>query len=216
MNPESNHPRDLAADLAALHAAAVLDGEDAAAMAHCGDCAFGKLALAALGFEETAAAITAAAFPPVPPSVGLKESIMARVSAAAPAPAAEPEVHFINDDQGEWKSLPGEKIRIKTLSDSPEAGHAMILLEADPGAVFFPHFHAGTEEVFLISGDLSTNGRVLRPGDYLRHAANTHHHKATSEHGCRAILVTARENHPRKAIGAYSELSTLVKGLLGK
>lgn len=215
MNQDSNQPRDLAAELTALHGLRALDGEDAAAMAHCGDCPLGKLTLAALGFEETAAAITAAAFPPVVPSAGLKETIMARISPAE-SPQADAEVHFINDDEGKWQSLPGEKIRIKTLSDSPDAGHTMILLEADAGAVFLPHFHAGTEEVFLISGDLTSNGRVLGPGDYLRHAAGTHHNKATSEFGCRAILVTARQNHPRKAIGAYSELSNLVKGLLGK
>ncbi len=214
MNPPSNQPRDLAAELAALHGVGALDGEDAAAMAHCDDCPFGRLALAALGFEETAAAIAATAFPPVAPSAGLKESIMARISAPDPA-TDEAEVHFTAHDEGEWQTLPGGKIRLKTLSDIEQAGHAMILLEAAPGAVFFPHSHAGMEEIFLISGDLSTNGRVLGPGDYLRHAAGTQHHKATSQHGCRALLVTARENHPRKAIGAYSELRNLMKGFIG-
>lgn len=214
MIPDSNKPRDRAAELAALQAVGALDGEDSAAMAHCDDCPFGRAALTALGFENTAAAISAMAFPPVAPSAGLKDKIMARIAPAVPEPK-EPDAHFIIHDEGNWQTLPGGKIRLKTLSDLPEAGHAMILLEAAPGAVFVPHFHEGSEEIFLISGDLTTNGRVLGPGDYLRHSSNTHHEKATSEHGCRAILVTARENHPRKAIGAYSELRNLVKGVLG-
>lgn len=214
MTPDSNKPRDRAAELAALRAVGALDGEDAAAMAHCDDCVFGKAAMAALGFENTAAAISATAFPPVAPSADLKDKIMARISPPVPE-SKELTAHFIFKDEGEWQTLPGGKIRLKTLSDLPEAGHAMILLEAAPGAVFVPHFHEGSEEVFLISGDLATNGRVLGPGDYLRHAAGTHHQKATSEHGCRAILVTARENHPRKAIGTYSELRNLVKGIIG-
>jgi anti-sigma factor ChrR (cupin superfamily) len=214
MNPESNEPRDRATELAALQAAGALDGEDAAAMARCEDCAFSKAALVALGFENTAAAIASTVFPPVAPSAGLKDKIMARISPAVSEPK-DAETHFILDAEGEWQILPGGKIRLKTLSDLPAAGHAMILLEASPGAVFFPHSHEGMEEIFLVSGDLTTNGRVLGPGDYLRHAAGTHHQKATSEHGCRAILVTARENHPRKAIGAYSELRNLVKGVLG-
>jgi quercetin dioxygenase-like cupin family protein len=214
MIPDSNDPRDRAAELAALHAAGALDGEEAAAMAHCDDCPFGRAALAALGFENTAAAISSTVFPPVAPSAGLKDKIMARISPAVPE-LIETETRFILDAEGEWQHLPGGKIRLKTLSDLPSAGHAMILLEASPGAVFLPHFHEGSEEIFLISGDLTTNGRVLGPGDYLRHAAGTHHQKATSEHGCRAILVTARENHPRKAIGTYNELRNLVKGVLG-
>lgn len=215
MNPESTNPRDRATELAALHGVGALDGQDAAEMAHCDDCIFGKSALAALGFEETAAAITSALFPPVAPSADLKAKIMARISPAE-APPTDAKFHITPSDEGAWQTLPGGKIRIKTLSDLPEAGHAMILLEAEPGAIFFPHYHEGSEEVFMISGDLSTNGRVLGPGDYLRHAAGTHHEKATSEHGCRAILVTARENHPRKAIGAYTEVSNLVKGLIGR
>jgi len=214
MTTESNEPRDRAAELAALQAVGALDGEDAASMAHCDVCPFGRAAITALGFENAAAAISATVFPPVVPSAGLKDKIMARIAPAVPEPK-EPDSNFIFSDEGEWQTLPGGQIRIKTLSDLPEAGHAMILLEATPGAVFLPHFHEGSEEVFLISGDLTSNGRILGPGDYLRHAAGTHHEKATSEHGCRAILVTARENHPRKAIAAYSELRNLVKGVLG-
>ncbi len=215
MNHESNDPRDRATELAALHGLRALDGEDAAAMAHCGDCPFAKATLAAMGFEDTAAAITSTIFPPVAPSADLKGKIMARIS---PAESSQEEegIHYIPSAKGEWQSLPGGKIQIKTLSDLPEAGHAVLLLEAAAGAVFFPHSHAGMEEIFLISGDLSTNGRTLGPGDYLRHAPGTHHEKATSDHGCRALLVTARENHPRKAIGTYSEVRNLVKGLLGK
>jgi quercetin dioxygenase-like cupin family protein len=214
MIPDSNKPRDRATELAALQAAGVLDGEDVAAMAPCGDCVFGKAALSALDFETTAAAISSTVFPPVAPSAGLKDKIMARISPPFPE-TKDADTHFIFKDEGDWQTLPGGKIRLKTLSDLSTAGHAMILLEASPGAVFVPHFHEGSEEIFLISGDLTTNGRVLGPGDYLRHAAGTHHPKATSEHGCRAILVTARENHPRKAIGTYSELRNLVKGVLG-
>lgn len=214
MIPDSNTPREYAAELAALHAAGALDGDDVAAMAHCDHCPFGRAALEAFGFENVAAAISSSVFPPVAPSAEMKSKIMARISPPV-SEQKEPDTQFVSNDDGEWQTLPGGKIRLKTLSDLPAAGHAMILLEASPGAVFIPHFHEGSEEIFLISGDLSTNGRVLGPGDYLRHAPGTHHPKAISENGCRAILVTARENHPRKAIGTYSEMRNLVKGILG-
>ncbi len=214
MNEKSSNPRDHAAELAALHGLGALDGVDAAAMADCGDCLFGKAALAALGFELTTAEITATLFPPVAPSAGLKDKIMARISPPAP-PQEDAKVHYLPSAEGQWQILPGGKIRIKPLSDLPEAGHTVFLLEASPGGVLGAHFHEGMEEFYLISGDLTTNGLVLGPGDYMRHAPGTHHDQATSEHGCLALVVTARENHPRKAIGAYNELRNLMRGMLG-
>ena len=214
MNPPSNDPHNSAAELAALHGLGALDGVDAAAMAHCSECLLGKAALAALGFEDTAAAITSLTFPPVAPSDGLKDKIMARISPPAP-PQEDAKVHYLPSAEGQWQILPGGKIRIKPLSDLPEAGHTVFLLEASPGGVLGSHFHEGMEEFYLISGDLTTNGLVLGPGDYMRHAPGTHHAQATSEHGCLALVVTARENHPRKTIGAYNELRNLMRGMLG-
>lgn len=217
MNEPSHNPgpaRDLAAELAALSGLNALDGEEAHGMEHCHDCPFGRAAMAALGYEETVAAMTASQFPPVEPRAEVEDMIMAKIDAEElDSPATG--YHFIGDRDGDWQSLPGGKIRLKILSDDPGAGHSMMILEADPGAVFFPHAHRGTEEVFLIDGDLDTVGRTLRAGDYLRADPGTRHQRAVSNNGCRALLVTARENHPRTAIAAYSGLLDLFKKLGG-
>ncbi|MGJ8725345.1 MAG: cupin domain-containing protein [Roseibacillus sp.] len=221
---DTNHdsPAGDSTELAALKSLHALDGADAEALAHCSQCRLGQTLLASQGFEETVATMTANIYPPAQPSPDLKGKIFAAIGETEPGSEAqeqeEPQggYHFIGDQEGEWKSLPGGKIRIKTLSDLPESPHTTMMLEADPGAVFLPHAHEGMEEILLISGDLDTLGRRLGPGDYLRHDPNTLHAKAISENGCRALLITARENHPRRAISAYNELKNLVKGLTQK
>ena len=209
-NPQS--PRDLATELAALSGLGILDGADAAAMEHCHECPFAQATLAALQFEETTAAVAATVHAPTAPPAELKQSIMAKIEAEKAPTKQKSGYFYLPDQEGEWQSLPGGKIRLKTLSDDPEAGHSLIILEADPGAVFFPHAHKGTEEVFLMSGDLETSDHQLKAGDYLRAEPGTHHSRAVSHQGCRALLVTARENHPRKAIAAYSGLAKFFKG----
>ncbi|MDP0491916.1 MAG: cupin domain-containing protein [Verrucomicrobiota bacterium JB023] len=212
--PEDSSPKDIVANLTAAQAAHTLDGADAAGMEHCLECPLGKALLASEGFEDASAAITASMHPPVEPPAGLKEKIFAKIDEEA-KPKVNKGYHFIGNDEGEWQSLPGGKIRLKTLSDDPAAGHALILLEADPGATFLPHAHKGTEEVYLVSGELTTAGRTLQAGDYLRAEPGTLHLPAKSETGCRAIMVTARENHQRKAISAYDGLTKLLGKLSG-
>ncbi len=216
MNEKSSHPspRDLAEEFAALAGLGALDGPDAAAMEHCEECPFGQVARAAFGHDDAVAALAAAAFPPVAPPADLKDRIMAGIKddKESGTPGG---YFFMGADEGEWSPLPGGKIRLKVLSDLEESGHTLVLLEADPGGVFFPHAHKGMEEVFLISGDLETEGRTMGPGDYLRAAPGTRHHKAVSRNGCRAIMVTARENHPRKAIGFYDGLMRSLRALGG-
>ena len=56
--------------------------------------------------------------------------------------------------------------------------------------VFFHHHH-GAEHVYLLDGDLWSDGVELSPGDYLRADANTDHGGLYSKRGCHALVVTA-------------------------
>jgi len=208
-------PRDLASEFAALAGLDALDGADAAAMEHCHECPFGRAARAAIGHDETIAQLAAAHFPPVEPPAGLRDKILGRIDEEKQAAEPPGGFHFVGDDEGEWTPLPGGKIRLKVLSDLEENGHTLVLIEADPGAEFFPHAHKGMEEVFLVSGDLETEGRVMGPGDYLRSAPGTRHHRAVTRRGCRALMITARENHPRRALGIYGGIVRSLRSLRG-
>ena len=225
-NPSPAPSADQAAELAALKSLHALAESDEHALANCQNCPLGQAILHTQGFEESVAAMTASLNSPTEPSPDLKSKIFAAIGEIDPKASpgvetatsseSEKDYHFIGAEEGEWQQLPGGKIRLKALSDSPDASHTTLLLEAEPGAVFLPHAHEGMEEVLLLSGDLDTVGRRLGPGDYLRHNPNTIHSKAVSENGCRALVITARENHPRRTIGVYNELKNLVKGFTPK
>lgn len=111
---------------------------------------------------------------------------------------------------GEWKELPGGKARIKEFSNADEDGFTTIMLEIDAGGRVPSHSHHGAEHVYLLSGDLFSDGSPLAAGDFLRAAPETRHGDLYSVNGCTALITTAIENHPRRAISLYDKM---VKGL---
>lgn len=211
MSNPTQTPQERASELAVLSELGLLEGPDASAMEHCDSCPFSQAALQSFGYSDTVAEITAALFPPTSPAPDLKDSILARI-AEAERPAETKGFRLTSAQEGDWKVLPGGKVRLKTLSDDADSSHITVLLEADPGAIFYPHSHRGAEEVYLITGDLDTEEHQLKPGDHLRASPGTRHSKAISQNGCTALLITARENHPRKAISLYTSLAGIFSG----
>lgn len=123
---------------------------------------------------------------------------------------------YLAKDGGVWRELPVKGARIKELSDDGADGFTVMLLEMDAGARFPGHHHHGTEQVYLLDGDLSSDGRKLYPGDFLRAAADTHHGGLHSEQGCHALIISARENYPRKSIHLYDRIAKTARRLKSK
>ena len=117
---------------------------------------------------------------------------------------------YLARDAGNWRELPVKGARVKELSDHRDDGFTTMLLEMDAGARFPGHHHHGSEQVYLLDGDLQSDGEELSPGDFLRAAADTHHGGLYSEGGCHALIITAAENYPRKAVHLYDRVA---KGL---
>ena len=69
-------------------------------------------------------------------------------------------------------------------------GYRVLQAELEPGASFPPHHHgSGPEDLFVLSGDLVTEGKTLGPGDHFHAESGTDHRRLFSPHGCQAILV---------------------------
>ena len=51
------------------------------------------------------------------------------------------------------------------------------------------HDHSSSEELFILSGHLQTEGRLLGPGDFLHAEPGTHHHELVSPDGCVALII---------------------------
>lgn len=185
-------------ELAALHAAGALDGADRARLCErltAGDAA----AWAELrAFGEAVARLAAAR--PLPPPAGLRERLLRRIGAEAPpvSPAASappPPFAFVNPaTDGEWlpATIPGA--RFKLLSLDLERNFALLYAQLDPRTRYPAHHHSASEECYVLTGDLRTEGHTLHAGDFYRAEAHTDHEGLYSEAGCTALfIVPARD-----------------------
>jgi quercetin dioxygenase-like cupin family protein len=118
---------------------------------------------------------------------------------------------FQGSTEGEYRELPVKGARVKELSNSPADGFTVMMLEMDPGCRFPSHNHKGSEQVYLLDGDLYSDGVELSPGDFLRAAADSHHGGLYSEMGCHALIITAQQNYPTKTIHLYDRLAKSVR-----
>ena len=96
---------------------------------------------------------------------------------------------FVRNDETGWTPTPISGLKVKALSVSRDMGYQVLLAHLAPGARFPEHDHQGSEEPFVVSGHLHTEGRVLGPGDFLHAEPGTHHHELFSPDGCVALLV---------------------------
>ncbi len=150
-------------------------------------------------FFDTAAAV-AAAIPQKAPPAGLRGKILNRIrlttqfspgQSVAPSPPPDP-FSFINHD-APWLPTIVPGVRLKVLSASASQTYAVLLLELAAGTVYPEHDHRGTEDTYVLSGDLKTEGCMLGAGDYFHAEPGTHHQALTSENGCTALLVIPRQ-----------------------
>lgn len=144
----------------------------------------GTVALLALAAKDAAA-----------PSAKVKQGLLARIRAASKGvpqrkAAEEPagwRFESARTAEGWLQTFPG--VRFKELSVDAKRDVAMLLIELAPGASFPDHPHEeGMEEGIVISGDVTSGGRLLLAGDYYRAEAGTEHTDVISPSGCVALL----------------------------
>ena len=146
-------------------------------------------------FIDTAAAFAAASSPRVEPSIEQRARILAGI-------AATPQLHrktaetsapngysFLPNSSEGWEDTDMPGFRTKLLSRGPHPGCEVMLIALAPGAKVPDHDHTGTEEIYMLSGHLHTEGQAIGPGDFLRAEAGTHHHEVVSPSGCMALLI---------------------------
>jgi quercetin dioxygenase-like cupin family protein len=143
---------------------------------------------AALG--ETAARLALAADEAVP-SPRVKDRLLARIRAAkgaTPTPVL-PGWRFESARAAEgWREAPFPGVRLKTLSVDEARDVVLLLIEMAPGASFPDHPHDRADEGIVLSGDVTTGGRLMRAGDYYHAAAGTQHTDIVSPSGCLALV----------------------------
>ncbi len=186
--------------LAALEALGAIDAADAERWR-------ARLSQDELAATESArfhAVITSlvAGLPRREPSPEVKARIMEKIS-TNPRPAShrpEPGLRplpegfrIIRETDPLWRTGPIAGSRIKPLALDPRRSYALLLVDLAPGARHPEHDHPGCEELFVLSGDLHTEGRRLGPGDFLHAEPGTHHGELYTVEGCRALMVVPSE-----------------------
>lgn len=158
-------------------------------------------------------AALAASLPPVAPPPTLKAAILSRAGAAQaaagmnqgspppphlpadPAQSTREEFVFVPGNDEGWFDLPVPGARGKVLSRNSAAGYVVLHVRLAPGGRYPEHDHSGAEECFVLSGDLQTEGRVLRAGDFLHAEPGSHHEPLFTVGGVEALLIVSAKDY---------------------
>jgi anti-sigma factor ChrR (cupin superfamily) len=117
---------------------------------------------------------------------GSRERLMASVDSCSPQ---QPGYRVVRHNEEGWQETDVPGFRIKPLSTAPDMGCQTLLIEFAPGTSYPGHLHESTEQVYVLSGSLQTEGRLLGPGDFIHADAGTQHQMLYSREGCRALLI---------------------------
>ncbi|MGE3312079.1 MAG: cupin domain-containing protein [Limisphaerales bacterium] len=126
---------------------------------------------------------------------GAKDAKDAKASEAvdpAVRPFPVPAGFQFNPREMPWRQGPLPGVRFKVLSTGPDQSHAILEVELAPGASYPEHEHLGPEDMYVLTGDLQTEGMSLRPGDSFHADAGTSHDGLRSVNGCTALLIVSR------------------------
>lgn len=174
-------------------------------------------------YTHLVGSISASLQPEKAPNPELRARIMAAIEppVAADAPKVqEPPsaITFLMQNEGPWHATPYSGVQLRELSNA-SAEMAIFMLNLEPGTKFPDHDHHGSEDMYLLSGDLDINGKRMGPGDFMHSDPSTKHHDMYSAGGCQAIVVTSRKNYSSEVMHAYSKMNRVkstVKRWLGK
>lgn len=87
-----------------------------------------------------------------------------------------------------WQPVGIPGIWAKALFADVEQHCVTSLVRVDPRAQYPSHRHGGPEEIFLLSGDITIEGKLLKPGDYCHADPGSVHGESFSNSGCTFIL----------------------------
>ena len=123
------------------------------------------------------------------------------------------EFTIVREGEGRWLPSGIRGVRFRTLCSDRNANRRTILLQMDAGTELPDHDHAGMEEVYLVSGDLSIGSERLGPGDYFRVGAGAEHGTPRTEGGCQCIVVSEYVPYSVRSLPRF--VWTAIKALFG-
>jgi len=181
------HPTDEVLELAAGYALGTLDPEQAASFeSHlaegCGVCDREVRTFAAVAGHLGYAALAEA------PRAEVRNRLLARIQVLPRGEAVQPGWTIVRSAEGEWQGAGIEGLFVKPLF-LDAAGQMQTLLGRMAAGVRYPsHRHVGTEQLYVLEGEITVEGRVLRAGDFCGAISETVHDRSFSTGGCTILL----------------------------
>jgi anti-sigma factor ChrR (cupin superfamily) len=177
-------------ELTALDAIGALEDSERETLRRLREAATPEERDAAARLYEVADALALAAagsHAPHGPSPALRARLMARVS--------HPGSFSVFAANLPWLPTPFDGIRMKILAHDQGRDSAVLHLQARAGARYPPHHHGGTEECYVLSGDVHLGRNVLHAGDFHHAEAGSDHGELWTEHGAEVLLIVAASDY---------------------
>jgi anti-sigma factor ChrR (cupin superfamily) len=96
-------------------------------------------------------------------------------------------------DEG-WETIAVPGVSVKPLFVDPTRRYVTMLVRMAPGSSYPSHEHAGSEECYVLEGELSVGDRVLRAGDYQVASEGSLHGVQSTREGCLLFIVSSQDD----------------------
>jgi putative transcriptional regulator len=133
---------------------------------------------------------------PITPSPKLKDRLLSRVRGEASSKDKTTQYSgfsIVRTGEGEWEEI-AKGVSVKRLFVDEERGYATAVVRMRPGVGFPKHWHADTEECYVLDGDIQMGGHSFKAGDYVRAEAGTIHEGIYSKNGCTLLILSSERN----------------------
>ena len=183
-------PPDELSEQASLYALGVLDPEEARRFeVHLAEgCQVCERELQA--FSSVVGHLGAAAIPESP-----RPEARQRLLGAAGQPAPV----IVREHERDWEPTDVSGMQVRPLVRDEERRRVTFVGRLAAGTTVQARRHAETEELYMIDGDLTVDGRPLGSGDFCATTRGSIHSLLHSEAGCTFVLLSVEQNEPATA-----------------
>jgi len=109
-------------------------------------------------------------------------------------PSSLPGVSLVFDSEQGWQETPVPGVSFKTLFEDRARRYATALVRMGPGSSYPSHRHAGTEECYVIAGEVELAEHRFGPGDYLVSEPGSIHPPHRTREGCVLLIVSSQDD----------------------
>jgi quercetin dioxygenase-like cupin family protein len=102
-----------------------------------------------------------------------------------------PGLLMVSVKEGDWQEIGIAGIKVKRLFVDPARDSVTMLVRMPAGASYPRHRHAGTEQCYVLEGDLHVGDITLHAGDYQCADMQSVHEVQYTEGGCLLFIVSS-------------------------